>query len=323
MTHDECIDLIVEKIMSVDTFHFLRYHAVNTYFVGGAIHPIIDSLSLALSTIDSNDPGYALEIINRICSYKGESKDNYDQILSIFAEVSVAFRAIEIANSVNETKVFVREPKKSKTSKNPEFSSKTLDIGYCAEVKAPKIRKHQEGRISGFQFTSRSDTWMNISKEMGGNVILPKDNPIKDYLESADRKFVEYKKLSVDDFRILFIIWDDYIYEPMNALLHPLSGLFTDQSFYKDKNNNIILFSNVDGVIITRQMMYFQQVLADKRPIDPIDHPFSMNNDLPNIFVQNPHGRQVPIALYEEFNATPPHPMLGSEYGIVDIVFWL
>lgn len=323
MDHYECVKLIVDKIKAIDTFHYLKYHAVNLKMVGGITHPIIDSLAMVLSTIDESDNGYALEIIERICSYKGDSKDNYDQILSIFAEVLIAYRAIHIADVVGGKKIFIREPKKSKGSKNPEFSSRTLSVGFCAEVKAPKIRKHQEGRKSGFQFTSRSDTWMHISKEWGGNVILPKDNPIKDYLESAEKKFIEYKKINAEDYRLLFIVWDDYIYEPMNALLHPLSGLFTDQSFHKDADGKVINFPHIDGVFITRHLMYFQQVLADKRPIDPIAHAFDMNGDLPNIFVQNPHGREVPIGVVEQFNATPPHPLLGSEYGIVDIVFWI
>jgi hypothetical protein len=323
LTYEEVLDSLRNKIVEVDDFHFLKYHAKNTYFIGGVTHPIIDAIATALQSIDNGSPGYANEMIDRICSYKGDNWDNYDQILSIFAEIAAAFRAIQIADKVDSKPIFMREPKALKNSKNPEFSSSTFGQKYCVEVKAPKIRSHQLGRKSGFQFVSRSDHWLKMAKDYSGNVILPKDNPIKDYLVSANQKFEVYKRINEHDYRILFIFWDDYIYEPMNALLHPLSGLFTENSFHRDESGKIIIFENVDCVILSRHLMYFQQILADKKPIDPIEHAFDLNTDLPLIFVQNPHGRELPLGFVEQFNAIPPHPMLGSEYQIADIIFWM
>jgi hypothetical protein len=69
-------------------------------------------------------------------------------------------------------------------------------------------------------------------------------------LYSANENFEGFKKYDNNFCGILVIVWDDYIYEPLTSLVSQSSGLFTDASFAKDKNNNILRFNNVDGVVL-------------------------------------------------------------------------
>jgi len=121
---------------------------------------------------------------------------------------------------------------------NPEFRSATGGIFYCAEVKTPALLKQQRLRSRGniVQLPARFDGAKEIAQNIAGedNILLPRDNPIKDFLESSNQKFESYQRYYPEDYRLLLIVWDDYIYEPISVLLSPFKGLLTPNSFSKD-----------------------------------------------------------------------------------------
>jgi hypothetical protein len=309
------------KLTEKNERHFFVYH-INYRTNFGFLHPFIQQLALVLYDIDQVYQGYALEMIGRITRCKGQLPDRYEELLTMLAEIHVTHRAIIVADEVNGEKIFVHEPRSHANGKNPEFRSCTNGIYYAVEVKAPKLLKHQQMRSQGgIQYTSR---W-NFSPfgENVEHIIYPRDNPIKDFLISAQAKFNEYVTIYPDDFRLLFIVWDDYIYEPISALQHPSSGLFTSRSFARDEKGQPLTFDLVDGVIILRHLHQFKLALAEQELINDIVHPFQyVNKPFPCAFIQNPHGRKVPDILLDEFIATSPDGLPGSEYQVTDIVFW-
>jgi hypothetical protein len=56
---------------------------------------------------------------------------------------------------------------------------------------------------------------------------------VKDFLVSAEAKFTIFEGHRPNSLRLLFIIWDDFCNEPISALLSPVSGLLTEQSFHR------------------------------------------------------------------------------------------
>jgi hypothetical protein len=53
---------------------------------------------------------------------------------------------------------------------------------------------------------------------------LPRDNPVKDFLVSADAKFEHFKETDANFIGVLVIIWDDFIYEPISSLISESAG---------------------------------------------------------------------------------------------------
>src|SRR5690606_31386323 len=106
-----------------------------------------------------------------------------------------------------------------------EFESQTREVKYAVEVKTPRLIAHRN--------TMATKSWQLSARIPLKDILpvdqttLPRDNPVKDFLESASAKFAEYKTCNPSAYRILTIVWDDYIYEPVTALLHPESGLLT------------------------------------------------------------------------------------------------
>jgi hypothetical protein len=114
-------------------------------------------------------------------------------------------------------------------------------------------------------------------------------------------------------------VWDDYIYEPITALLHPMSGLFTSKTFDPEGRT----FDLVDGVIVLRHMHQFGRCLADRPLVNGLRHVFQLiNTPLPAAFIQNPNGREIPQELLAQFGAVDPNSLPGSEYQVQDFVDW-
>lgn len=96
----------------------------------------------------------------------------------------------------------------------------------------------------------------------GGKATLPRDNPVKDFLISADEKFRNFKREG-NFYSVLFIIWDDFIYEPISAFLAKPAGLFLEDSFARDGAGKALRFKNVDAVFLDRQLTQFMNSAGD------------------------------------------------------------
>jgi hypothetical protein len=130
---------------------------------------------------------------------------------------------------------------------------------------------------------------------------------------------------------LLFIIWDDYINEPISALTNPNSGLLTDNSFYQESR-----FENVDGVILIRHIhqffrnLRFGEIINYGVPDDRVQHDsFNyFNPAVTPVFIQNWFGRNISKLHVFVFSAFSAHAFETyteipvAEYQRTDFIDW-
>ncbi|MFJ7976653.1 hypothetical protein ACIQZI_13270 [Peribacillus sp. NPDC096379] len=316
-------DIIFEfkkKIMKVEDEHLLKYFFDGKYF---SLHPLLSSLCLSLGNVNEVNPGYADEMIRRLVALKGKKEETLEDILSVFSEILIANHAVSIADSIDGKKYFLNEPGLKQKKKNPEFRSVYNGKYYCAEVKKPKLISYRKTRKRPFQLPARMPSDLSLgSKE---ETTLPRDNPIKDFLISAQAKFEAYREEYSDDYRLLFIMWDDFMYEPISALKHPFQGLLTKNSFYKDSEGFAVEFPLIDGIVIVKHLHNFENALLEFPLNDDIRHVFQYEKQYPlHAFIQNPSGRKVPGEFLEAFDCMEEDAFnLFADYAITDFVFWI
>ena len=161
----------------------------------------------------------------------------------------------------------------------------------------------------------------------GQPVTLPRDNPVKDFLASANEKFAGFKERNANFIGILAIVWDDYIYEPVTSLLHDRCGLLTEQSFAKDETGQPLRYPNLDYVVVVRHLSYLMVDAAERALPDREDgFDFGAAGALPNVAIRLEHARELPAFVMEGFRAVAwdDERLQGvADYRPQDIVFWL
>jgi hypothetical protein len=196
------------------------------------------------------------------------------------------------------------------------------DVRIGVEVKTPSPDAYRMIRDqSSLQYLSRLDDEA-LRRE---GFTLPRDNPVKDFLASANEKFKPFRKADPNFYGVLVVVWDDYINAPIAALLAPSSGLFTPNSFARDGAAQPLKFEYVDAVVLIRQQHQFRWAAADKGVFDGRTHvmDFGKPGSFPfNIYVTNPLGRMPPETVLTALHAIPRDETLGAEYGIGDFVKW-
>jgi len=66
----------------------------------GTPHYFVKNLAIVLAEIEKASQGYALEMVNRVSNLKGREESKYEQLLQLFAEIHVTYRAVVITDSV-------------------------------------------------------------------------------------------------------------------------------------------------------------------------------------------------------------------------------
>ncbi|RHW37974.1 hypothetical protein D1B31_14400 [Neobacillus notoginsengisoli] len=304
------IENISEKHILKDHVHFFRKHSLSK-----TVHPFISMIAEVLEYLDSLMPNYAERIVHWISTL--ENKNEFEQNFAVFGEILVLYKAAKIADVINDKHYIVPEPSSEKNSKNPEFRSKINGIHYAGEVKTPSLAEYIINRQSGIQITTHlPDRDLFIDDK----IISPNILRIKDNLVNTENKYKEYiqKEEFRDDYRFSFIIWDDFINEPISALINPYCGLFTNNTFYPKSNFNLI-----DGVFIVRHLHQFRRILRNEEFMYDLEHAFDWPTEkYPVAFVQNPNGREVPESFIEKFSAVNPNNMMFAEYRPTDWVDW-
>jgi len=261
----------IEQSNITNSWHWYRYHFNMLKF--GIEHPFAKSILDALLNINDVMDGYAFRAIDTMASLHGIEKHppHYDQLTQFLAEIFVINHlAIEFPNAK-----FSDEPTIGESKKNPEVTIETDSFTLGVEVKSPKLREHEEKRNSNpIQIPGRMGIAADLIENAGGadNVTLPRDNPVKDFLISADGKFAEFKKHVTPFYSVLVIVWDDFIYEPITSLVAEHSGLLTDNSFAKDEDGNPLQFNNINAVITIRQLHQFRRAAGNQPVIDGMEH---------------------------------------------------
>jgi hypothetical protein len=149
------------------------------------------------------------------------------------------------------------------------------------------------------------------------DITLPRDNPVKDFLVSAEAKFAPFRQADPNFRGVLVIVWDDHINEPITALVHPQTGLLTAKSFFKGTDGNAVTFPSVDAVILIRHLHQFQSAAAGTELADQCQEAmdFGREGDFPpKAIVGNPMAQMIPMNVVECFQAYHPQPMMGAEY---------
>lgn len=317
---------VIESFLDSNLFkkwHFFKYHF--QFYTKGLEHPLAKSITEAISEVEKIIPKAGKNYINKITSIndKPNHTKHFEQLLQVLAELMIVHKALTFNWGNNVT--FSYEPTSNGSGKNPELTITTDVLALGIEVKSPElVTKHNERANKPQQLPSRSDVIKTVDKS---KTMLPRDNPVKDFLISADKKFEGFKKANPNFYGALVIVWDDFVFEPISAILSPQAGLFTENSFAKDENGNILRFPNVDCVIITRHLMPIVRGTRDEPLPDNSTHPldFGKSKEFPfKVIIQNPWNKlEPPKELIECFQTLNPGPELGAEYLPSDFITWI
>lgn len=288
----------------------------------GVVHPFVFGLVGALSRINDATPGYAKAMIDRIAAIGKTGETQYESLTQILSEIYVTEGAVAAADRDENGREMLNHEPSVNGGKNPEFESCSNGIWYAVEVKTPALIEHSRRRSTEpFQLTARlpRDVTDDLEKT------LPRDNPVKDFLTSANEKLEEYAKIRPDAIRILTVVWDDFCNEPISSLLSPASGLLTENSFHCDASGKAMTYPFIDGVVVCR---YQHQIIRTTRLEPLIDGevlPFVYRHHgfPPKVFISNPGGREIPDRLMDSLNAVPHSVDLGAEYIPSELVLWI
>ncbi|WP_282154846.1 SEC-C domain-containing protein [Cytobacillus gottheilii] len=317
-------DYSSKKNLDNHGFQFALY--VYPFVFKGKVHPFIDNFLNVLEFIDTKVPDYSKVTIDKISKV---SKKQFEQVIQIFGEIIVLKQLV--SNSIPNT--ITLEPTARKNGKNPEYRGEIIDKYFALEVKTASLFDFALNRQAGLQITAQlNDIDYKFLAETG-KVVNSNSLKILDYLKSANEKFTQYRQ-NVEyqnDFTLLFIIWDDYINEPISAIINSNCGLFTKKTFYSKSN-----FDNVDGVIVIRHihqffrgLQYAEYVHYNAQNKQEYEMPdwFDYNNPMTHpVFIQNPYGRKIPVHyIMDRLNALPfreSTEAVAAEYKPTDFIDW-
>lgn len=248
-------------------------------------------------------------------------EEPFESIIQVLGEIYVTGGAIETADRHNDGQIQFRHEPGIANSKNPEFEVSASETWYSVEVKTPRLIEYGRKRaVLSRQLTARLPHPSAL-----GPATLPRDNPIKDFLVSANEKFAAYRAIRPDALAILTIVWDDFIQEAVSALCHPKSGLLTAHSFFKGTDGKAVQFENVDAVLLIRHQ--HQMILATREePLGDGQRPFTYHGPPfpPKALVLNPAGRAIPPEVVTALGATPIEDLSNyAEYRAPDMIIWV
>ena len=322
---DVCMLIAQSQIMQ--QWHWFRYH-FSMLHAAGWEHPLAAAVIDALVDCDKAMPGYAESFITRLAAVGGKEKflPHYEQLIQQLAELHVVRQVVSFDWPGGAH--FVVEPTPKGSKKNPEITVEHDGSVYGIEVKAPALIEHINARgRNTTQVPARvfsADT-LDELKHPDETLTLPRDNPVKDFLISADAKFRPFKEEVKDFIGVLVIVWDDHVYEPISSLLHEASGLFTSKSFHKDGTGRPVTYAHVDGVFLVRHLHQLISATRDEMLIDGCKHPldYGADGEYPfKVFVQNPNGTAVPVIIQRCLQGLLPSAEMGAEYMPKDLVWW-
>lgn len=241
-------------------------------------------------------PGLGWSLIEDVASISGREKHkpDYEMLMQKLSEVLVLRQILYLPWPEGTT--FQHEPSATPNGKRPELKVDTTEIVFLFEVKAPSLLSHQHARSQNpTQFPGRMfDKEMRKAIAGEQEPTLPRDNPIKDFLASAEEKFAPFAE-EKETVGVLVIVWDDFIFEPITSLVHePSQGLLTTNTFVKSADGLPLTYPHIDAVIVVRHLLYFQQGAAETLTERKHAFDFGGDQDLPNILVPIPDGKPLP-----------------------------
>ena len=321
MSRDELIEYALQSDI-MKKWHYFQFHF--SFYHKEIEHELCKSIINSCISCELKIEGIAKNFIDRIASINGRVKQqsDYEQLLQILAELLIVEKTLSFEwENVREYK---HEPTTGESKKNPEVNIVTDNYTIGVEVKSPKIIDHMNIRASNpFQLPARSPIIDFYGKE---HTTLPRDNPVKDFLISADTKFKSFKETIPNYYGVLVIVWDDYIYEPISSLLSEGSGLFTEASFYIDTDKNAVKFPNIDCVVLTRHLLQIIRGTRGEPLPDEVKTPLEYGDKTVfpfKVHIVNPASSvTIPDEVMQCFQTHEPSFMLGAEYSPTDQITW-
>jgi hypothetical protein len=287
-------------------------------------HPFAKYIVDTIYLIGEKTPGTDIDFIKKLSSINGKEKylPHYEQLMQILSEILIIKKAITF--NWNNLQSFDYEPTSSNSKKNPELNIFTKEYIIGIEVKSPELLLFSKKRNNNLVQLCTRILSKNTFPE--NETTLPRDNPIKDFLISADNKFRSFKEVNKNYLSILYIVWDDFINEPISALIGKPGELLESESFAKDSKGENLRFENVDFIMISRHRYQFCCFAGEKPVID--DVPDALDYGRKDIFpfkiiIQNPYSKNEPTKeILECFQVYTPSPLLGSEYNPTDVIWY-
>lgn len=308
-------------------WHWFAYHF--QFYLIGKEHRFAKSIVDAISNIESVIPGFAKSIIKKIASISGKEKflPHYEQLIQLCAELYVLNHTISYFSKLNAN--ISHEESLDSKDKTPELIIETDEVFLGIEVKAPSLISHMNDRYNRpSQISTRVPGLLESTIDFWGKeaITYPRDNPVKDFLLSADKKFERFKSQNQEFIGLLFIVWDDFIYEPISALLGQPSGLFLESSFAKNEQGKSITFPNVDAVVIDRHLINIIYASRDEPLLYNKRHAmdYGSKDEFPfKVVIPSPYSLvELPEIIIDCFQLYHLSPDLGAEYMPVDYIFW-
>ena len=271
MTRQELTEYFIESILG-NGWHWFGYHFYQ--YAYGKEHPLAYSIIDACLDCENKMSGFSKSFADRMASYRGKEKyiPHYEQLIQMLAELHVISH---LCRKCNNGETFTHEPIIQGFPKNPELLIDNGTQPIIIEVKCREyIQFHNARSDAGVQVAARADGLREIAAQIAGagdEIVLPRDNTVKDFLVSADAKFQPFKDNLHNVLSVLVIVWDDFIYEPISSLTNKYSGLLTDKSFFKT-NSAPHVFENIDAIVLLRHSHQIVRYTRDEPCCDGIKH---------------------------------------------------
>ena len=325
LTRDDLYAHVFTRIFA--HWHWFSYHFERK--LRGLGEPFAEAIVDACFEIEPALPGFSFRTLDRLVALGGVERHepHYEQLMQLLAEVHV-FRQL-VQQTWPKAATFALEPVLPGSAKNPEVTVQVGNDLYGVEVKSPLLLEYsrQRGQLPA-QLPARSDYLGEFAAAVGGKdqVLLPRDNPVKDFLSSADEKFAPFKAQHPNFSGALVIVWDDFIQEPLTSLVHPQAGLFTPNSFATDVSGTPLSFANVDGVVLIRHLHQLRRAAGEQPLADGLTGTLDYGGPdtfPPKVYVPNPWAAGLAGPLLDALQGQLWNTLAGAEHtGVSDGIFW-
>lgn len=325
MERKELVDYLINSDL-LKKWHWFRWHF--RFLEIDIMHPLVESFIDACINCEKKVTGFAKKMSDRLIAINGKEKfePHYEQLIQLLAELHVMQRLLTFEWPPGTE--FLWEPTAGNCKKNPELQIRNSEVSIGFEVKSPSLLKHiLERSKNSLQLPARlPQGTIESFKKMHEGITFPRDNPIKDFLDSSNKKFRGFKETDKKFISILIIVWDDNVYEPVSSLLSPNAGLLTENSFYL-KEGRPEKFENVDGIVLIRHLHQLYRATRDEPFFDQCRYALDYGRDddfPPKVIIENPHSKvEIPKIVYKVLQLKSYSPLIGAEYNPLDFTFWV
>lgn len=326
-----------ETISKIHTYHMLNFSKVRnwvSYFLSvQRPNPFGMQLLNALAFCEDKVIGLGVKLLKELNEVKYINtsptirEKQFEQFIQKLAEIMVIRNLLKInwGNNV----IFSHEPT-APNGKKPEFMIETDDKVYLVEVKCPSLIQHQFARSKcNIQLPTRAMPRQAAEGDTRDvqniGTVLPRDNPLKDFLISSEEKFSSFI-LNKERIGILVIVWDEYMYEAISPLKHDICGLLTENSWYRNPDGDAIKFLNIQYVLILNHFNELVFATREEREKQLRKDPFIIENEnyTSNIWCEAECSLQLPNFISSAFDAYHYTAFRGvADYDITDQIIWI